>query len=115
LLQLAVCRSAETDAQANAMIPACVCGDGLLDGPRSRQTGGNNKWRIFPRRYAEWLERKGHRTSSASWVGTKRLWIWKTFAGTGKKRLNCVSPRLEGAASQVGSLQWARSTSLYTS
>ena len=71
---------------------------------------GHNKWRIFPRRYAEWLERKGHRISSASWVGTKRLWIWKTLAATGKKLLSCGSPRLEGA-SQIGSLPWPRSTS----
>ena len=74
---------------------------------------GHNKWRIFPRRYAEWLERKGHRTSSASWVGTKRLWIWKTLAATGKKLLSCGSPRLEGTW-QIGSLPWPRSTSRYT-
>src|SRR5882724_6628942 len=72
------------------------------------------KWRIFPRRYAGWLERKGHRTSSGSWVGTKTLWIWKMLAGTGKKRLSYGSPRSDGA-SQIGSLQWTRSTSLYTS
>src|SRR5438034_1062624 len=76
---------------------------------------GHNKWRIFLRRYAGWLERKGHRTSIASWVGTKTLWIWKTLAGTGKKLLSYGSPRLEGAASQIGSLPWPRSTSLYTS
>src|SRR5437879_3852418 len=76
---------------------------------------GHNKWRIFPRRYAEWLERRVHRTSSVLWVGTKTLWIWETLAGTGKKLLSCGSPRLEGAACQIGSLQRSRLTSRYTS
>jgi len=32
-------------------------------------------WAIFPRRYTGWWERKDHRTSDGSCVGTKTLWI----------------------------------------